>query len=92
MARYVVAVRDAYDICSAAIHDPEALRTTVRNIGHKEVRELGAMIRELAPGWSTNDPKPVVNPKYHWDDAALTRRLTDALEAAIAPPGKGRAR
>ena len=90
--QYVVAVRDAYDICSAAIHDPEALCTTVRDIGRDEVREVCAMIRELAPGWSANDPKAILNGRYQWNEAELTERLARALEQAIAPPGKGRGR
>ena len=90
--QYVVAVRDAYDICSAAIHDPEALRATVRHIGKDEVNEVCAMIRELAPGWSTNDPKAILNCRYEWNEAALTERLAQALEQAIAPPAKGRDR
>ena len=92
MGQYVVAIRDAYDICSAAIHDPEALRSTVETIGRNDVRTFASLVRELAPGWSHHDPKKLISPTYRWDETTLTRRLAATLDQAAGQAREGHGR
>lgn len=74
-----ITVRDAYDIACAAKLDPQALQRAIGHIDERALALVQATVEQLPAGWSKEDEKPLVNPKFRWGEETLQRKLVAAL-------------
>ena len=87
-----IAVRDAYDLAAAAIHDPESLSQARRHASPRVLETVSAIIKMLPDGWAMDDIKGLIAPKHQWSERELRKRLIAALRIDPAHHGKGRRR
>lgn len=83
-----ITVRDAYDLATAAIHDPEALSQACGHASPRVLSTVSAIVESLPNGWSADDMKAQIAPKHQWSERELQERLLAALEVETARRGK----
>ncbi len=78
------AIRDLYDAVRAEEINPAALSRTIAAISPQRRKDIAAMIRQLPPGWSEQDAKPLVQPDRAWTEVELGEAFCKILEAPKA--------
>lgn len=84
-----IAVRDAYDLATAALHDPASLAQAREHTSPRVLSTVSAIVEALPRGWSQDDIKALIDPQYRWSERELGDRLLAALEAEPAHDGRG---
>ena len=84
-----IAVRDAYDLATAALHDPASLAAAREHTSPRVLSTVSAIVEALPDGWSQDDIMALIEPKYRWSEQELGDRLLAALEAEPAHHGRG---
>ena len=77
-----ITVRDAYDVACARLEDPDTLNRAVGRIDEDIVHDVIATISNLPKGWTQDEQKSLVNPKYEWSEKELGARTVTALADA----------
>lgn len=84
-----IAVRDAYDLAAASIHDPAALARARAHASPRVLATVSAVIDALPKGWTGDDTKALIEPRRRWSEDELRKRVLAALRPDPASLGGG---
>ncbi len=74
-----IPVRDAYDLASAAEHDPEALARAREHTSPRVLSAVSSIVEALPTGWAEDDMKALIEAQHRWTEDDLRERLLAAL-------------
>lgn len=74
-----VAVRDAYDIACARIHDPGELAQACDHASPRVLSTVEEVVEMLPSGWSHGDTEGLVEPRHRWSESTLRENLIAGL-------------
>ena len=75
-----VEVCDVYDIASARMHDPDALRRVGDRLGPGLTGMAAALLSALPAGWTRRSDKPLVEPAHAWDEDTMVAAARGGLQ------------
>ena len=84
-----IVVRDLYDIACAAECDLPALQEAVGGLAQGELYVANELIKHLPAGWSQDNFKPLLDPRFQWDEPELMERALSALATPARTPDDG---
>ena len=74
-----IAVRDAYDLACARLHDPHSLTQARAQTSQRVLTTIAEIIKQLPDGWTAGTEKRLLNPHYAWTEAEIRKGALAAL-------------